>query len=110
MSITARDAVTGAAVLAFEVFVQAAGGRGSRSAPLPLSALTERFSLNPGAEVVWCQEEPRNMGAWPYMLQRFADQNIPLSYAGRPEAPSPATGSYHRHQAEQEHLVRRAFE
>ncbi|MFT5286613.1 MAG: 2-oxoglutarate decarboxylase [Planctomycetota bacterium] len=78
--------------------------------PLPWSALAERFSQSPDAELIWCQEEPRNMGAWPFMLQRFADQGVKLRYAGRPDAPSPATGSYHRHQAEQLHLVRRAFE
>ena len=50
------------------------------------------------------------MGAWPYLLQRFADLKIPIRYAGRPESSSPATGSYRRHKAEQERLVRRAFE
>ena len=49
------------------------------------------------------------MGAWPFILQRFTDQGIAIRYAGRPESPSPATGSYRRHKAEQEHLVARAL-
>ena len=49
------------------------------------------------------------MGAWPFVLQRALDQRIPIEYAGRPASSSPATGSYARHAAEQEYLVRRAF-
>lgn len=78
--------------------------------PLPWSALSERFAACPDTDIIWCQEEPRNMGAWPFIMQRFADQGVQIRYAGRPEAPSPATGSYHRHQAEQEHVVKRAFD
>jgi 2-oxoglutarate dehydrogenase E1 component len=50
------------------------------------------------------------MGAWTYLMQRFADLGRPLRYVGRPESPSPATGSYKRHLAEQEYVVRTAFE
>jgi 2-oxoglutarate dehydrogenase E1 component len=60
-------------------------------------------------EVVWVQEEPRNMGPWSFVLQRFHDLGRPLRYAGRPEAASPATGSYGRHQVEQAWVVERAF-
>jgi len=62
-----------------------------------------------GPEIVWVQEEPKNMGAWSFMLQRAADLDLSISYAGRPASSSPATGSYKRHAAEQEHLVKRAF-
>jgi 2-oxoglutarate dehydrogenase E1 component len=61
--------------------------------------------------VVWCQEEPRNMGAWFYMQASLRDllgRNI--SYAGRPESPSPAVGSLAVHRLQQAELVSRAFE
>jgi 2-oxoglutarate dehydrogenase E1 component len=77
--------------------------------PLPADALKEVLDAAPGAELLWCQEEPRNMGAWSFVFQRLDDLGISIRYCGRPESPSPATGSHRRHVAEQEHLVRRAF-
>ena len=57
------------------------------------------------AEVVWAQEEPRNMGAWRFMEEQLqpllASTNRELRYVGRPESASPATGSGRRHQEEQ---------
>ncbi len=57
------------------------------------------------AEVVWAQEEPRNMGPWHFMhdqLQPLLDATgRELRYVGRPESASPATGSGRRHQEEQ---------
>ncbi|MEQ9329389.1 MAG: 2-oxoglutarate dehydrogenase E1 component, partial [Rhodospirillales bacterium] len=63
-------------------------------------------------ELVWCQEEPRNMGAWHYLREHFdevleemgrgADR---IAYAGRPSAASPATGSAKKHAIEQNKLV-----
>ncbi|MCK6505886.1 2-oxoglutarate dehydrogenase E1 component [Myxococcota bacterium] len=63
-----------------------------------------------GVEVVWCQEEPRNMGAWPMIDEWMADAlgERPL-YVGRKAAASPATGSPKRHRAEQEALLRKAL-
>jgi 2-oxoglutarate dehydrogenase E1 component len=77
--------------------------------PFPADDLREVLEKSPDAELVWCQEEPRNMGAWPYLLQRGADLGIAMRYAGRPDSSSPATGSYRRHLAEEEHMVRRAL-
>ena len=77
--------------------------------PLPVESLQAVMAQSAKAELVWVQEEPRNMGAWPFMLQRFLDLQLTLRYCGRPEAPSPATGSYKRHMAEQEHFVQAAF-
>jgi 2-oxoglutarate dehydrogenase E1 component len=61
-------------------------------------------------EVVWCQEEPQNMGAWsfvfPLLLELF---ELPIRYVGRARAASPATGSKHLHEAEQADLVSRAI-
>ena len=78
--------------------------------PFPAKALDELLGRFDGATPVWCQEEPRNMGAWSFVLQRLLDRGTKIEYAGRPEAASPATGSYRRHRAEQEHLVKRAFD
>jgi 2-oxoglutarate dehydrogenase E1 component len=66
--------------------------------------------------LVWAQEEPRNMGAWRFVRERFLDGDVPdighrvPRYAGRPESASPATGSYRVHLREQEALLRQAFE
>jgi 2-oxoglutarate dehydrogenase E1 component len=61
------------------------------------------------AEVVWAQEEPRNMGAWRFMEEQFAPVLEPtrrqLRYVGRTESASPATGSGRRHQQEQLEII-----
>ncbi len=62
------------------------------------------------AQIVWCQEEPQNMGAWTFMEPRlrkmFARDSV---YAGRDASASPAVGSLARHKREQAALVRDAF-
>ncbi len=59
---------------------------------------------------VWCQEEPRNMGAWTYVAP-LLEQTIgrPTAYAGRAAAASPAVGSKAWHDRQQKHLVEQAF-
>ena len=65
------------------------------------------------AEVVWAQEEPRNMGAWRFMAEQFAPLLEPsrreIRYVGRPESASPASGSGKRHQQEQAEIVNDAL-
>jgi 2-oxoglutarate decarboxylase len=78
--------------------------------PFPRDVLAAIVARNPDAKLVWCQEEPRNMGPWPFLLQRFGDLGWTVAYAGRPQSSSPATGSYRRHGAEQAYLVKRALE
>ncbi|NOT30491.1 MAG: multifunctional oxoglutarate decarboxylase/oxoglutarate dehydrogenase thiamine pyrophosphate-binding subunit/dihydrolipoyllysine-residue succinyltransferase subunit, partial [Planctomycetes bacterium] len=78
--------------------------------PFPRAALQVLVARASGSELVWCQEEPKNMGAWSYLSQRFLDLGWKVRYAGRPQSSSPATGSYRRHVAEQERLVARALE
>ncbi|MGH7658447.1 MAG: hypothetical protein ACREL6_09440 [Gemmatimonadales bacterium] len=59
-------------------------------------------------QVIWCQEEPRNMGAWSYMegkLHSVMPEGVPLAYAGRPERASPAEGYPAAHQAEQKRII-----
>jgi len=63
-------------------------------------------------EVVWCQEEPQNQGAW-YRLSSYLrgdiDDGKVLAYAGRPVSASPAVGYAAKHNAEQKQLVEDAF-
>jgi 2-oxoglutarate dehydrogenase E1 component len=65
------------------------------------------------AEVVWAQEEPRNMGPWRFMQEQLqpllAATGRELRYVGRPESASPATGSGRRHQEEQAAITSEAM-
>jgi 2-oxoglutarate dehydrogenase E1 component len=89
--------------------------RVERLYPFPaaeLQAALGRYS--PQAEVVWCQEEPRNMGAWPFVRERFLDGDVfasgrALRYAGRAASAAPAPGSLKVHLAEQAALVKEAL-
>ncbi|MBV6521660.1 MAG: 2-oxoglutarate dehydrogenase E1 component [Gemmatimonadaceae bacterium] len=60
------------------------------------------------AEIVWAQEEPKNMGAWSYVAPRLrasAGNALIIRYIGRPERASPAEGYLSSHQAEQARIV-----
>ncbi len=82
--------------------------------PFASDAIAELLSKYAGArDVVWVQEEPRNMGAWAFMQDRLhghLGSERTLRYVGRPRAASCATGSFRRHEAEQQALVREALE
>jgi 2-oxoglutarate dehydrogenase E1 component len=58
-----------------------------------------------GVELIWCQEEPRNMGAWRFMSGYFKGLNRVIHYAGRMKNASPAAGSHKRHAEEQQRLI-----
>jgi 2-oxoglutarate dehydrogenase E1 component len=63
-------------------------------------------------EVVWVQEEPRNMGAWNFLeprLRALLPSGVTLNYAGRPERASPAEGYPAAHMAEQKRIVAEAL-
>jgi len=84
--------------------------------PFPYRALAAELSRFPNADVVWCQEEPANMGAWSFVAPRLADvlsrvktRSAQAAYAGRSEAASPATGIHSRHVEEQRKLVDEAL-
>ena len=80
--------------------------------PFPQSMLADALAQYPNAtEIVWVQDEPRNMGAWPFLHERLAalTANRKLQYVGRPISASPATGSHHRHEEQQQALVAAAF-
>ena len=78
--------------------------------PWPASSLATVLARYGGAELVWCQEEPKNMGAWTYVRDRepLAGQAW-ASCVSRRAAASPATGSLQKHKAEQADLVARAL-
>ncbi|HUR94023.1 MAG TPA: multifunctional oxoglutarate decarboxylase/oxoglutarate dehydrogenase thiamine pyrophosphate-binding subunit/dihydrolipoyllysine-residue succinyltransferase subunit, partial [Gemmatimonadales bacterium] len=64
-------------------------------------------------ELIWVQEEPRNMGAWSYLapkLDELAQPGVEVAYAGRPERASPAEGYPAAHAAEQGRIIREALE
>ena len=85
--------------------------------PFPETALVDQLKRYPQAELVWCQEEPENMGAWRYLdrhLERAAQTAgmatpLPVRYIGRDAFAAPATGSHHRHEAQQKALVTAAL-
>jgi 2-oxoglutarate dehydrogenase E1 component len=63
-------------------------------------------------EMVWVQEEPKNMGAWHYlapMLYKLASGSLTLRYIGRPDRSSPAGGEPNVHKVEQERIIQQAF-
>lgn len=72
-------------------------------------ALSEFENLK---DIVWTQEEPRNMGAWTFVSPKLADivkPDIEIHYSGRTESASPAEGSSKRHAMEQSRIVNAAF-
>jgi len=81
-------------------------------APFQNSAIRGVIERYPNlAEIVWAQEEPRNMGAWSFMEPRLREllaeskRAIPVRYAGRPERASPAEGSAETHATEQARIL-----
>jgi 2-oxoglutarate dehydrogenase E1 component len=84
--------------------------------PFPTKALIEVLEATPKADLVWCQEEPRNMGGWSF-VREFIEEAMAeagtaqtrLVYAGRDAAASPATGTLARHNREQAALVAAAL-
>ncbi|QDT12996.1 2-oxoglutarate dehydrogenase E1 component [Planctomycetes bacterium K23_9] len=68
--------------------------------------------LADGTEIFWVQEEPENMGAWPYLKLQYGDtanQRFKFRGVSRPESASPSTGSMAAHKIEQAELIEAAF-
>jgi 2-oxoglutarate dehydrogenase E1 component len=75
--------------------------------PFPTKALMTELSRFKQAEIVWCQEEPRNMGAWffvdtfiEWVLNQIGAKHRRPRYAGRPAMASTATGLMSKHQTQ----------
>ncbi|MET4580244.1 2-oxoglutarate dehydrogenase E1 component [Ottowia thiooxydans] len=81
--------------------------------PFPHKAFSAELKKYPNAtEVVWCQDEPQNQGAW-FFVQHYIHENMvsgqKLGYAGRAASASPAVGYAHLHQEQQKALIDAAF-
>ncbi len=81
--------------------------------PFPHKAFAAELKKYPNAtELVWCQDEPQNQGAW-FFIQHNIHENMldgqKLGYAGRAASASPAVGYSHLHQEQQKALVEAAF-
>ena len=120
-----RGAVTTVALCSGKVFYDLAKARQERGEtdvalvrveelyPFPADEIRQALAQFPAAQdVVWAQEEPRNMGAWLFMAPRLrallGGPRMPR-YAGRDAAASPATGSHREHAKEQAALVAQVF-
>jgi 2-oxoglutarate dehydrogenase E1 component len=81
--------------------------------PFPHKAFSTEVKKYPGAtEIVWCQDEPQNQGAW-FFVQHYIHENMlegqKLGYAGRPASASPAVGYSHLHQEQLKSLLEQAY-
>ncbi len=81
--------------------------------PFPHKAFATELKKYPNlSDVVWCQDEPQNQGAW-FFVQHYIHENMSegqkLGYAGRAASASPAVGYSHLHQEQQKSLVDAAF-
>ncbi len=92
-----------------EAATDVAIGRVELMYPFPKAQLKELIDAYPNLEqVVWCQEEPQNMGTWHAMQRRVPDvlpDGVELRYVGRPERASPSEGYPAAHRTEQERIV-----
>ncbi len=84
--------------------------------PFPAREIAEEIARYKNAEIVWCQEEPENMGAWRFIAPRIGNVleeqgrgSARVKYVGRPEAASPAAGYVKIHEKEQRKLIDDAF-
>lgn len=81
--------------------------------PFPDSDIKDQLNKYKNTkEIVWCQEEPRNMGAWTFVRARIENElqrGQKLQYAGRDSSASPAAGSLKLHNAEQNKLLKEAL-
>ncbi len=85
--------------------------------PTPIKALAAAIKSYPQLKnLAWVQEEPKNMGAYQHIYFKISEMlvkekltHLGLSYVGRSERSSPATGSIYRHKVEQAEIIKNAF-
>ena len=86
--------------------------------PFPAKALANELKpYAKKAKFYWCQEEPKNMGAWfsvrdyiQWTLDNIKAKNNIISYIGRSPDASPATGYAKRHVSQQQEIIKKVFE
>tara|TARA_B110000116_G_C16617190_1_gene482122 strand:- start:262 stop:819 length:558 start_codon:yes stop_codon:yes gene_type:complete len=85
--------------------------------PFPYDTLEEEISKFSNCEIIWCQEEPKNMGPWGFIRSRIQDvlksiqsNQTTLPFVGRRASASPATGVFDRHLTNQKNILRLAIE
>ena len=83
--------------------------------PFPAKSLAQELAAFENAEIVWCQEDPRNMGAW-FFVEHYVSwasekkgMDRRLRYVGRPAAASTAVGQMSKHQAQLRAFLDDAF-
>jgi 2-oxoglutarate dehydrogenase E1 component len=125
LSATSLAAIRRLLVTSGKVYYELAAARDGRQAadtavvrleqlyPFPEAEFKQILSrYSAASNVIWVQEEPRNMGAWPFIrghIQPMLGPNQAIGYAGRPRSASPAPGSPKVHQREQSNLIEAAF-
>jgi len=80
--------------------------------PTPVQQMAKlKTKYSKAKEFIWVQEEPENMGAWPYMCRKFRKGDVlDLDVISRLEGSSTATGFAKQHAAQQAHIIAKAFE
>ena len=85
--------------------------------PFPVKALAKELKPYKNAKFYWCQEEPKNMGAWfsvrdyiQWTLDNLKANNNHISYVGRSPDASPATGYAKWHNSQQQEIIKKIFE
>tara|TARA_A100000164_G_C21391399_1_gene533331 strand:- start:28 stop:555 length:528 start_codon:yes stop_codon:yes gene_type:complete len=84
--------------------------------PFPAMSLTKELSRFKVADIVWCQEEPKNQGAWSFLepniewlLAKVGSKSTRARYTGRAASASPATGLAIQHKKQQDALINDAL-
>ena len=84
--------------------------------PFPAISMVSELGRFKQAEIVWCQEEPKNQGAWSFIepniewvLTRIGAKHTRPVYAGRATSASPATGLASIHKSQQAALINEAL-
>lgn len=84
--------------------------------PVPRKSMMQELKRFPQAEMIWCQEEPRNMGGWAFIrdelewvLEQVGAKHTRPKYAGRPSSASTATGLMSKHVAERDAFINAAL-
>jgi 2-oxoglutarate dehydrogenase E1 component len=116
-----RDRTTRVVFCSGKVYYDLAAGADTAAADRPAIVRVEKLYSFPERalqavlagypalrEAIWCQEEPRNMGAWSFVAPRLGallPDGVPLRYVGRPDRASPAEGYHEAHALEQQRIV-----